>query len=761
MKKVIATILAFVTLLGAVAVGVPENGIGFGLGASAAELDDFGDCGENVSWELMDDGVMTISGTGDMYNYDDEGNSAPWEGKGWFGGASVEKVIIEDGVTGIGDYAFSGCRKLKEIIIPDSVTSIGAYAFKNCELLGNINFPKYITSIGSYAFMFCNSFTDFTMPSNVSVVPEGMLWGCEKLDKVTLHSSVTRIDDFAFYYLPIKEIELPESVKELGGYIFGSCDELEKVTFPSSLESVGNGLFSGCESLPEIIIPECMTEIKKSMFFGCNAITSVEIPSRITAIGESAFSSCISLKEVKLHEGVTSIGNSAFSSCEELETVDIPSSVSYIGEEVFRECSSIEEVNIAAGNKNYCSDGGVLFNKDKTVLLAYPANNSRTSYSVPDSVREIGPSAFFSCKNLQHVTMNNNVTRIGEWAFMYCSNLVSVKLPETVEKMGDACFHSCNKLKRLVLPKGTKYLGYMCYMCYDLEYVKIPEGVLGNAFGFVGASIDKAIIPEGVEALEFDAFYGCDKMKYIAIPSTVTYIEDYALGKCNSLKDIYYSGSEEDWKEIYIISAGNREIIEQATVHYNCKVDYENEIVFSFGAGEVNVSKDTDLKVEKIDNPDAENENVVHVLEKVSEKYVLYDISLEENGVSVQPSAPLEIVIPIPEGWDADRCKAYYIAADGTYKDMNAVVENGHLVFTTDHFSYYAIVQRPVRLPGDTNSDGAVDMKDSTVLRRYLAGWDVTIDEANADVNGDGKVNLLDSTILRRNLAGWEGVELK
>ena len=172
--------------------------------ASAAES---GTCGENLTWTLDDEGTLTISGTGDMENY--SSHSSPFYYRG-----AIKAVIIEDGVTSIGDYAFEYCSNLASITIPDSVTCIGNYAFYYCYNLESINIPDSVTSIGNYAFWNCSSLTSLTIPDSVTSIGNDAFSGCSSLTSINIPDSVTRIGDYAFcgcYNLESITIQNPDS----------------------------------------------------------------------------------------------------------------------------------------------------------------------------------------------------------------------------------------------------------------------------------------------------------------------------------------------------------------------------------------------------------------------------------------------------------------------------------------------------------------------------------------------------------------------
>ena len=248
-----------------------------GFKIKAASIVDQGDCsadGSNVTWTLDSDGMLTISGSGAMKDYDaSASNTTPF-----FNNANITKVVIENGVTHIGSVAFYYCTNVTEITIPNTVTSIGKSAFVCCESLASITLPNSITSIESYTFSDCYA---------------------------------------------LKSITIPNSVASIGDYAFSSCTSLRGITIPNSVTSIGKAAFYNCTSLTSITIPNSVTSIGESAFSVCTSLTNITIPNSVTSIGESAFSGCANLTSITIPNSVTSIGDYAFWKCSNLTSIAI------------------------------------------------------------------------------------------------------------------------------------------------------------------------------------------------------------------------------------------------------------------------------------------------------------------------------------------------------------------------------------------------------------------------------------------------------
>ena len=577
MKKVISLFLSLAMLLSIVSV------VDFSAYASV----ETGKCGDNVTYSLdTSTGLLTISGTGDMYDY---GGSSYSPFKNYYS-SSIKSVIIKNGVTSIGNGAFYDCTSLISITIPDSVTSIGEYAFCNCTSLTSITIPNSVTSICYSAFYGCTSLTSITIPDSVTSIGGSAFSGCTSLTNITIPNSVTSIGNNAFRgCTSLTNVTIPDSVTSIGEYAFCNCTSLTSVTIPNSVTNIGKSAFSSCTSLTLIdvsknnkkyisidgvlfdkdktkliqypagsnrtiySIPNSVISIGSDAFVGCTSLTSVTIPDSVTSIGSGAFRSCTSLTSVKIPNSVTSIGNYTFSGCTSLTSITISDSVKSIGWNAFSGCTSL------------------------------------TSVTIPNSVTSIDNNAFRGCTNLTIVTIPNSVTSIGGYAFSKCTNLTSIdvekdnsnyssqdgvlfnkdktrliqypignkrttyNIPNNVTSIELYAFSGCTNLTSITISNSITNIGNSAFRgCTSLVSVTIPDSVTSIDVGAFEdcTSLTSITIPNSVISIQPYAFQGCTSLTSVTIPDSVTSIGDYIFQGCTSLKSVNYSGTKSQWESI-------------------------------------------------------------------------------------------------------------------------------------------------------------------------------------------------------------------
>ena len=272
--------------------------------------------------------------------------------------------------------------------------------------------------------------------------------------------------------------------------------EIQKPTYEyailpdETIEIIG---YNGSESkvvIPDKIDGKKVTGIGDYAFESCTNLTSITIPDSVTNIGEYAFQSCSNLTSITIPDSVTNIGQRAFLFCKSIKYITIPESVQDIGEYAFYGCKSLEKINAAAGNENYVSVNGILFSKDKTKIVCYPANKNDTSYSIPSSVKVIGSGAFRDCSHLKSIMIPNSVTTMEHHAFSNCTSLTSISIPDGIKTIEMGTFDYCKSLTSVRIPDSVTEIGHSAFYCCDnLKSITIPRSVteiLSYALGLIG-----------------------------------------------------------------------------------------------------------------------------------------------------------------------------------------------------------------------------------------------------------------------------------
>jgi hypothetical protein len=420
-----------------------------------------GDC----TWELTGttgNYTLTISGSGAMGDYGDGGSP-------WFSyNSDIKTLDIQQGVTSIGDYAFSVCYGLTSVTIPNSVTSIGEQAFSGCHSLISLTVeednPNYC-SVGGVLFDKSQDTLiqypggkqgSYAIPNSVTTIGDWAFTYCIGLTSATIGNSVTEIGDWAFYgcHGLTGTLTIPNSVITIGYYAFSGCSGLMNITVEASNPnycSVDGVLFNKSQDAliqypggkqGSYAIPNSVTTIGEAAFAWCTGLTSATIGNSVTTIGVAAFYYCIGLTSVTIGNSVTTIGDEAFASCRALTSVTIPHSVITIGHYAFDMCTGLTSVTI--GDSVTTIGSWAFFNC-----------TGLTSITIPNAVTTIGLGAFSDCSGLTSVIIGSSVTTIGDMVFWGCSGLTSITIPNSVITIGEVAFRDCSGLTEIHVKATT------------------------------------------------------------------------------------------------------------------------------------------------------------------------------------------------------------------------------------------------------------------------------------------------------------------
>ncbi len=348
---------------------------------------------------------------------------------------NIIEVSIGDNVH-ITDRTFYGCTNLKKVNLGKEV-GVGNFAFSDCVNLETISGSVY-GYIGDGAFLNCPNLRKISC-SCVNFVGDEAF----KNTPISGVAGSEYIGSEAFIDTNIYSAILTDTVV-LGTRAFkGSL--VEEIYIGEKLEYIPAEAFTYCP-IRNLDIPDNIKRIDRSAFSGCTFLENINLGNGVTEIGDYVFESCRSLTSVTIPDSVTTIGDDAFRECTGLTNVTIPDSVEFLGSGVFSRCTSLTSITVDKNNENYSSRDGVLFNKDQTTLIQYPAGNQRDTYIIPDSVKSIGEYAFSGCTGLTSITIPDSVTSIGIDAFDGCTGLTSITIPDSVTNIGGAAFYGCKGL---------------------------------------------------------------------------------------------------------------------------------------------------------------------------------------------------------------------------------------------------------------------------------------------------------------------------
>lgn len=463
----------------------------FAIAAGAEEsIVASGECGEQITWKLDSEGMLTIGGEGDIPQF-----KTPWfDYKN-----DIKSIVIEEGVTNIVWGVFYNYRNVTSVTIPASVSDISYYAFPGCSSLTALHvdpdnaeytsvdgvlYTKDKTKLVKYPDN--KEGTEYVIPASVEFIEFNAFLGCNNLSAINVEAGNTEYasEDGVLFSkskerlirYPVNKSEteyvVPDGVEWLASDAFYDNDHLTAITLPDSMAWIGADAFFNCQGLTSIAIPEGVQSIENSAFQRCENLTTVTIHGSIKRIESSVFAGCKSLTAITLPETVESIGFSAFEGCKSLTSINIPDTVTSIEYRAFYGCESL------------------------------------TSIALPEGITKIEYETFFKCESLASVTFPATVTSIERDAFCNCMSLTAITFPETVESIGVCAFDWCKSLTSITLP-------------------------------------------EGLTEIDYGAFGNCYNLTDVTIPKSVTEI-DGVFNYCSCLENVYYAGTEEEWNAIEI-----------------------------------------------------------------------------------------------------------------------------------------------------------------------------------------------------------------
>ena len=465
----------------------------------------------------------------------------------------LKEIVLPETLQIIEEEAFGGLGALEKLVIPDTVISIHGYSFRGCHALKHIRLPKQIRGIGAYSFYNCLQLEEVIIPDGITYVGSRAFENCRSLKHIHLPDSVRSIDQDAFY--------------ESG---------LVSFTFPPEVRSIERCMFSGCKDLEEVILPEQVTSIAINVFEQCSSLKRIRIPASLENIGNPVV------------VGIPGSGKKSPNGWEK---------------NVFSNCESLESFDVDPDNRLLSSQDGVLYSKDKTMLILYPQGRKEEVFSIPEgvtvltssafynnpylkevylpnSLREIKDNVFAKCVNLKKAVPPSSLTSIETGAYSFCANLEEFPMPSSLSHIGEKAFIGCDRFEHLIFPDSLNVrLLYICSMenlktvriplgvqyigalsgCPKLEEVDIAEGhpryVMEDGMLFEMEPGKKRIllrllqsdkrevfrIPDNIRRIQRGAFNGCG-FREVFFPDKMKLVPD-AFENCTNLETIHFPAS--------------------------------------------------------------------------------------------------------------------------------------------------------------------------------------------------------------------------
>ncbi|MGN1297225.1 MAG: leucine-rich repeat protein [Clostridia bacterium] len=499
------------------------------------------------------------------------------------------ELVIPEGIVGISPYAFYERSMPKSIKLPGTLKTIGSYAFYNTGI-ENIVIGDIDTKYNHLLILNSSCFNRENMISFVSYVPVGVessiggtnLKSAEFLGGISgigsnCFSGCTNLSNIVFGELP-DDIDTSEDnywVGGIGELAFYNCSSLTSITLPKNIDTLGAGAFSMCSNLQEFIVNGTLTSVAKDAFKGTKLVSS------------ELFSNDDTITSAIVPEGVSVLEEFSFYNSKNLKNIHLPSTLSSISSKAFYGCNSLENVTIAEDNQNFSVEDGIIYSKDKTVLIrCLPGKDN--SVKIPNTVTTIQPFAFKACSKLKgEIIIPGNVTTISNCAFQGCTSEVKLVISEGVTTIGYSAFANSKFTGDLIIPNSVTSLGrkaffncynlngnlrisnnisyiheYTFYNCYNLKgdiiipdkLTSIDRGAFKNCSGFDGslileerneeryanqqafaycAGIQKII--GKIDSVSEGAFYGCTSLKNTG---EVGRAQKYCFAECTNLEEV-------------------------------------------------------------------------------------------------------------------------------------------------------------------------------------------------------------------------------
>ena len=456
----------------------------------------------------------------------------------------LRSLSLPKDATKIGEWAVGQDRnqtyRLKHIELPTGVTEIGQHAFEYTAI-EEVTVPAGVTRLEEYTFYYCKYLKKAVLPDGITFIGNSCFSECYELLDVNIPANVETIGDYAFYRNEKRNtpIVFPATLKTIGHHAFRDNHRLKNVTFNDGLETIGSWAFSDCNDIESITLPETVTTMYDRAFQSCDSITQFTFPSSITAVPEAVLYHCDKLQSVTLAAGTTSIAHYAFENCVQLSTINLaeqtsltyvgvrgfantgltnvtlPNSITEMGYSAFRECKNLERINVPTGLTIVPYD-----------FVCYSPN--LTSVQMHDGIRVVGHNAFLGCPLLNGVELNDQITDIEYDAFNGCSSLELSKLPDALTHIGTRAFNGTTAMRgTFTVPATVTAVDYSAFYASGIDSIVFtnPTTTIADYCLSNTPNLSHVVLPSAITTIRNHTFYQASALKHIDLPETVTRIE--------------------------------------------------------------------------------------------------------------------------------------------------------------------------------------------------------------------------------------------
>lgn len=513
-------------------------------------------------------------------------------------GNKVKSIHIGSGVKTIGDYAFNNCTSLETINIPDNVENLGSYAFLFCSSLKTAQLGKNVQKVPEGLFRECTSLETIKIGENINAIGKDAFYNTPSLKEIQFDS--TRITDLKTYQEIFYksgsqtegiDLKIGDQVEKIPAYLFSSSGDysvkLKSIQLGNNVTEIGDGAFYGCNNLTEISLPKRIKKIGDNAFYNCSQVTYLKIETDTLQYGQNAFyglgnsttgtevefgddvkeipnnlfeNSSNKILTVTLPKNLEKIGSSAFSGCSSLETVYTNGAQAAVGDYAFYKCSRLKEIDLSRmteiGIRAFYECSGLqeldVSCAEKIGDYAFYRCSGVNKVQFGDGLKEIGEYAFYGV-NVKELSFPDTLEIIGDYAFSSCTGITALALPDSLRILGSNAFSYCNSLESMDLGEYSGEIdGSIWIGCSNLKTItgaggySLEDGVIyrndgKTLIGFIGSLEDTLVIPESVEIIGENAFYGCSGVKSIKMADKVHTIGDGAFYNCSSLTSLELS----------------------------------------------------------------------------------------------------------------------------------------------------------------------------------------------------------------------------